>query len=51
MTDTEIDSAIEDARQAINELFIRDDNGNVFQKLTFFLKRGKRTTLKIQKKT
>ena len=48
MTDTEIDRAIEDARQANDELFIRDDNGKVFENLASFLKRGKRTTLKIQ---
>ena len=47
MTETEIDRAIEDARQANDKLFIRDDNGKVFKNLTFFLKRGKRTTLKI----
>ena len=36
MTDTEIDRAIEDARQAKEELFIRDDNGKVFKNLTLF---------------
>ena len=46
MTDTEIDRDIEDARQANDELFIKDDNGNVFKNLTSFLKSGKRTTLK-----
>ena len=50
MTDMEIDRAIEDARQANDEIFIRDDNGKMFKKiLLFFLKREKRTTLKIQK--
>ena len=40
MTDTEIDGAIEDARQANDELFIRDDNGKVFKNLTSFPKTG-----------
>ena len=40
MTDTEIDRAIEDARQANDELFIRDDNGKVFENLTSFPKTG-----------
>ena len=40
MTDTEIDRAIEDARQANDELFIRDDNGKVLKKLTSFHKTG-----------
>ena len=40
MTDTEIDRAIEDARQANDELFIRDDNGKVFEELTSFPKTG-----------
>ena len=40
MTDTEIDRAIEDARQANDELFIRDDNCKVFQNLTSFPKTG-----------
>ena len=38
MTDTEIDRAIEDARQANDELFIRDDNGKMFKNLTSFPK-------------
>ena len=46
MTDTEIDRAIEDARQANDELFIKDNNGKVFKNLTSFLKMGKRTILK-----
>ena len=45
MIDTEIDRAIEDARQANEELIIRDDNGKVFKNL-HSLTRGKRTTLK-----
>ena len=40
MTDTEIHRAIEDARQANDELFIRDDNGKVFKTLTSFPKTG-----------
>ena len=40
MTDTEIDRAIEDARQANDELFIKDNNGKVFKNLTSFLKMG-----------
>ena len=40
MTDTEIDRAIEDARQANDELFIRDDIGKVFENLTSFPKTG-----------
>ena len=43
MTDTEIDRAIEDARQANDELFIRahyHDNGKVFKNLTSFPKTG-----------
>ena len=40
MTETEIDRAIEDARQANDKLFIRDDNGKVFKNLTFFPKTG-----------
>ena len=40
MTDTEINRAIEDARQANDELFIRDDNGKVFKNLTSFPKTG-----------
>ena len=40
MTDTEIDRAIEDARQANDELFIRDDNGKVFKHLTSFPETG-----------
>ena len=40
MTDTEIDRAIEDARQANDELCIRDDNGKVFENLTSFPKTG-----------
>ena len=47
-TDTEIDRAIEDARQANDELFIRDVTGKVFKNPTSFPKTGKRTTLKIQ---
>ena len=38
MTDTEIDRAIEDSRQANDELFIRDENGKVFKNLTSFPK-------------
>ena len=30
MTDTEVDRAIEDAKSADQEVFIRDDNGKVF---------------------
>ena len=30
MTDTEVDRAIEDAKIAEQEVFIRDDNGKVF---------------------
>ena len=40
MTDTESDRAIEDARQANDELFIRDDNGKVFKNLNSFPKTG-----------
>ena len=40
MTDTDIDHAIEDARQANDELFIRDDNGIVFKNLTSFPNAG-----------
>ena len=40
MTDTEIHRAIENARQANDELFIRDDNGKVFENLTSFPKTG-----------
>ena len=40
MTDTEIDRAIEDARQANDELFIRDDIGKVFKNLNSFPKTG-----------
>ena len=40
MTDTEIDRAIEDARQANDEIFIRDDNGKVFKNLTSFIETG-----------
>ena len=40
MTDTEIERAIEDARQANDELCIRDDNGKVFKKSTSFPKTG-----------
>ena len=40
MTDTEINRAIEDARQANDELFIRDNNGKVFKNLTSFPKTG-----------
>ena len=40
MTDTEINRAIEDARQANDELFIRDENGKVFKNLTSFPKTG-----------
>ena len=40
MTDTKINRAIEDARQANDELFIRDDNGKVFKNLTSFPKTG-----------
>ena len=40
MTDTEIDRAIDDARQMNEELFISDDNGEVFKNLTSFLNTG-----------
>ena len=40
MTDTEIDRAIEDARQANDEIFIKDDNGKVFKNLTSVPKTG-----------
>ena len=30
ITDTEVDRAIEDAKSADHEVFIRDENGNVF---------------------
>ena len=40
MTDTEIHRAIEDAREANEELFIRDDNGKVFKNLTSFPNTG-----------
>ena len=40
MTDTEVDRAIEDARQANEELFIRADNGKVFKNLTSFSNTG-----------
>ena len=40
MTHTEINRAIEDARHANDELFIRDDNGKVFKNLTSFPKTG-----------
>ena len=36
MTDTEIDRAIDDVRQANKELFIRDETGGVFKNLTSF---------------
>ena len=38
--DTEINRAVEDARQANDEVFIRDDNGKVFKHLTSFPKTG-----------
>ena len=40
MTDTETDRAIENARQANDELFIRDDNGKMLKNLTSFPKTG-----------
>ena len=48
MTHTEIDRAIEAARQANDELFIRDDNGKVFKNLTSSPTTREETTLKIQ---
>ena len=46
MTDTDIDRAIDDARQANEELFIRNDNFEVFENLTSSLARGKTIGLK-----
>ena len=40
MTDTEVDRAIEDARQANEERFIRADNGREFENLTSFSNTG-----------
>ena len=40
MTDTEVDRATEDARQANEELFIRDDYNKVFKNLTSFPNTG-----------
>ena len=40
MTDKEINRAIEDDREANDELFIKDDNDKVFENLTPFLKTG-----------
>ena len=47
MTDTEIDHAIEDARQANDELFIRDDNGKMFKNLTSFPKTGEENIFEV----
>ena len=46
MTDTEIDRAIEYARQANDEVFIRDNNGEVFKNFTSFLKTGEENNFK-----
>ena len=45
MTDTEINRAINDAKQANEELFIRDENGKVLNNNNTFPDTGKRMAL------
>ena len=47
MTDTEIDRAISDAKQANEELFIGDENGKVFNNHTSLLNTGEENSFEL----
>ena len=47
MTDTEIHRAISDAKHAIEEFSVRDENGKVFNKNTSFLNTGEKNSFEL----